>query len=68
MAVTSHTGIEVTVEHLQAFADASWNDAHHFICGDRGVSEWVFRGTRADAPAWKCTGATCSAFATAALR
>ncbi|MEO8577204.1 MAG: nuclear transport factor 2 family protein [Gemmatimonadales bacterium] len=28
--------------------DAHWGDAHHFICGDRGVSEWIFTGTRAD--------------------
>jgi len=30
------------------FPDAQWNDAHHFVSGDRGVSEWVFTGTRAD--------------------
>ncbi len=32
----------------EAFADAQWNDAHHFVIGDRGVSEWVFTGTNAD--------------------
>lgn len=30
------------------FADAHWGDGHHWICGDRGVSEWTFTGTRAD--------------------
>jgi len=30
------------------FPDASWADAHHFIIGNRGVSEWVFSGTQAD--------------------
>lgn len=30
------------------FADAAWINARHFTCGDRGVSEWTFTGTRAD--------------------
>ena len=30
------------------FSDARWSDAKHFIVGDRGVSEWVFSGTRED--------------------
>ena len=30
------------------FPDAHWGDARHFVCGDRGVSEWVFTGTRGD--------------------
>jgi steroid delta-isomerase-like uncharacterized protein len=30
------------------FPDAHWGDARHFVCGDRGVSEWTFTGTRAD--------------------
>lgn len=33
---------------LQTFSDASWNDAKHWIDGDRGVSSWTFSGTRAD--------------------
>jgi len=32
----------------QDFPDARWNDPRHFVDGDRGVSEWVFTGTRAD--------------------
>lgn len=32
----------------QTFPDASWLDARHFVCGDRGVSESTFSGTKAD--------------------
>lgn len=28
--------------------DAQWADHRHFISGDRGVSEWTFRGTNPD--------------------
>ena len=28
--------------------DAHFGNAKHFVCGNRGVSEWVFTGTRAD--------------------
>jgi taurine dehydrogenase small subunit len=28
------------------FPDAQWGNARHFVCGDRGVSEWIFTGTR----------------------
>jgi len=30
------------------FPDAQWLSPRHFVCGDRGVSEWIFKGTRAD--------------------
>ena len=30
------------------FPDAQWNDARHFVHGDRGVSEWTFIGTAKD--------------------
>jgi steroid delta-isomerase-like uncharacterized protein len=30
------------------FPNAQWNNARHFIQGDRGVSEWVFTGKNAD--------------------
>ena len=30
------------------FPDAAWRNARHFVCGDRGVSEWTFTGTSAD--------------------
>jgi len=29
------------------FPDAQWNNAHHFVHGNRGVSEWTFTGTNA---------------------
>ena len=30
------------------FPDACWSGPKHFIAGDRGVTEWVFSGTRED--------------------
>jgi steroid delta-isomerase-like uncharacterized protein len=30
------------------FPDAHWGNARHFVCGNRGVSEWTFTGTRVD--------------------
>jgi steroid delta-isomerase-like uncharacterized protein len=32
----------------RAYPDAQWRSARHFVCGDRGVSEWTFTGTAAD--------------------
>ena len=32
----------------QAFPDAAWLDGEHFVCGERGVSESTFKGTKAD--------------------
>ena len=31
-----------------AISDARWSDARHWVCDDRGASEWLFTGTRAD--------------------
>lgn len=31
---------------LADWPDARWDDATHFVAGDRGVSEWRFSGTR----------------------
>ena len=39
-----------------AFPDAHWGDARHFVAGDRGVSEWVFSGTRTDGARVEVTG------------
>src|SRR5271156_1917715 len=33
---------------LDKFPDAHWAGAKHFICGSRGVSEWIFTGTEAN--------------------
>lgn len=30
------------------FPDAQWRNARHMVCGERGVSEWTFTGTRTD--------------------
>lgn len=30
------------------FPDAHWGHARHFVQGERGVSEWIFTGTRVD--------------------
>jgi steroid delta-isomerase-like uncharacterized protein len=35
-------------EVWSAFPDAHWGEAHHFVHGDRGVSEWTFTGTKRD--------------------
>jgi ketosteroid isomerase-like protein len=32
----------------QTFPDAAWLDGRHFVCGDRGVSESTFSGTKTD--------------------
>ena len=36
------------VDVWTTFPDARWSDARHFVSGDRGVSEWLFSGTRRD--------------------
>jgi len=38
-------GVETVFEQ---FPDARWSGPEHFIAGNRGVSEWVFSGTRDD--------------------
>jgi ketosteroid isomerase-like protein len=32
----------------ETFPDAQWEDARHFVAGDRAVSEWRFTATRKD--------------------
>ena len=41
---------------FEAFHDAHWAGARHFIAGDRGVSEWTFTGTRNDGTRVEVTG------------
>jgi len=55
------------VEVWATFPDAHWGNARHFVCGDRGVSEWTFTGTRTEALASKFMVVTCSPFETARL-
>ena len=33
---------------LDTFPDGHWGDDSHFVCGDRGVSEWTFTATGKD--------------------
>ena len=30
------------------YPDSQWEEGLHWVAGDRGASEWVFRGTRLD--------------------
>lgn len=32
----------------KTYPDAQWLSPRHFACGDRGVSEWTFVGTKGD--------------------
>ena len=49
---TSYVGREAVrvgfSEVWATFPDAHWGNARHFVCGNRGVSEWIFTGTRVD--------------------
>lgn len=49
---TRHVGREAVrtgfAQAWNTFPDARWVDGRHFVCGDRGVSEWTFIGTKAD--------------------
>lgn len=38
------------------FPDAQWVDAKHFISGNRGFSEWIFKGTKKDGTRVEVTG------------
>ena len=35
-------------EVFATFPDSQWEEGRHLVCGDRGLSEWVFRGTKTD--------------------
>jgi ketosteroid isomerase-like protein len=39
---------EVFARVFETFPDVSFDDTRHFVAGDRGLSEWIFRGTTAD--------------------
>ena len=45
------------------FPDARFDEARHFVAGERGVSEWVFRGTRADGTKLEVNGCDLFTFA-----
>ena len=39
---------QAVVRVFSIWPDAQFGDTRHFVSGDRGVSEWVFTGTRTD--------------------
>ena len=41
---------------FEMFPDAHWGNARHFILGNRGVSEWIFTGTKSDGTKIEVTG------------
>ena len=41
---------------FRTYPDAHWGKAKHFISGNRGFSEWVFTGTKADGTKVEVTG------------
>ena len=49
---TRHRGAEAVragfVQVWTDYPDAHWGNARHFVCGDRGVSQWTFTGTAQD--------------------
>ena len=64
---TRHAGRERVREAFArvftAFPDATFADAHHFVAGNRGVSEWIFRGTTADGKKVEVNGCDVFTFA-----
>ena len=52
MCGTRYAGREAVraafAEVFATFPDAEWSQARHFVQGERGVSEWIFTGTRSD--------------------
>ena len=36
------------LEVFDTFPDGQWQAGRHLVAGDRGLSEWVFRGTKTD--------------------
>ena len=38
------------------YPDAKWSNPHHFISGNRAVSEWTFTGTKPDGSKVEVTG------------
>jgi ketosteroid isomerase-like protein len=49
---TRHVGkvaVKAAFEQVwHAFPDVRWDEVRHFGCGERAVSQWVFRATRPD--------------------
>ena len=49
-------------ERFRALPDGRYSDDTHFVCGDRGFSEWTFEATAADGSAMKVRGCDIWAF------
>ena len=64
---TRHTGRErvsqAFAKVFSVFPDAKFDDARHFVSGDRGVSEWLFTGTTADGKKIEVNGCDVFTFA-----
>ena len=41
---------------FETFPDAHWDNPGHLISGSRGLSEWIFSGTKADGTRVEVTG------------
>jgi len=41
---------------FNTFPNAHWGNVTHFLAGDRGVTEWLFTGTKADGSRVEVTG------------
>jgi ketosteroid isomerase-like protein len=39
---------QAVADFFKAYPDARFEDSTHFICGDRGVSEWTLTATKPD--------------------
>jgi uncharacterized protein (TIGR02246 family) len=52
VAGTRHVGRDAVrrayLAIFDTYPDGRWNDARHFVAGDRAVSEWRFTGTTKD--------------------
>ncbi|HSP88314.1 MAG TPA: nuclear transport factor 2 family protein [Ignavibacteriaceae bacterium] len=54
---TGQEQVEKAFENVfTTFPDARWDNPIHFISGNRGFSEWIFRGTKADGTKVEVTG------------
>ena len=43
-------------EVFATFPDAHWGNSRHYIFGDKGLSEWIFTGTKTDGSRVEVTG------------
>ena len=53
-----------SVACLDGIPDIHYGDDRHWVCDDRGVSEWTIRGRSGTASASRCAAAICSSSST----